>query len=159
MALSSSFGFSNTTESTNSVKLFKLDVTSNYALVEDEPTKCMETNVTTPVDQPENVSFGCTEIANVASSIKNLYPPKVKGGVQYQVKIEELLSTTSSDDAAFRVDEPIVAYLTIRHPKSSNITTQNIEVVVRRLLSAFYKADGTTRIDDLMRSALKPTTN
>lgn len=159
MALTTKFGFTNTGASTNKVDLFDLDILGDYALIEDEPTKCSETNVTTPVDQPEVISFGCTEIANVASSIKNLYPPHVKGGVQYQIKVEELLSTTSSEDATFRVDDPIVAYLTVRHPKSANVTAAHVLTVIERLMSALYKEDGTTRLDDLMRSALKPTSN
>lgn len=158
MSLSSKFGFTNSTASSNKITLTDVDLVSNYALTEDEPTVCKETNTTTPIDQPEVVSFGCQQISSVASSIKNLNPPKVKGGVQYQVKLEELLTTTSDSDASFRVDEPIVAYLTIRHPRSSNVTAEHIQTVVNRLISCLYKSDGTTRFNDLMRSALKPTT-
>lgn len=157
MGLTSKFGFTNNQASTKTAPLVTTKVLENYALTKDEPTVCALSNMTAPVDQPEVVSFGCTEIPQVSSSIKNLYPPKVKSGVQYQIKVEELLSTTSTDDAGFRVDDPIVAYLTIRHTKSSNVKPADVDAVISRLRSFLYKEDGTTRINELMRSALKPT--
>lgn len=159
MALVSKFGFTNETASANKITLTSLKLMDNYALTEDEPTQVRLSNVTAPIDEPEVATFGCINVADVSSSIKNLHPPKVKGGIQYQLKLEELLTTTSSEDAEFRVDEPIVAYLTIRHPRSSNISITIVEKVVNRLLSTLYKEDGTTRLPELIRSALKPTAN
>lgn len=160
MALSHSFGFSNGTDTANKVTLKDLDVASGkYALTMDEPDQCRLSNVTCPVDQPEVVTFGCQDVANVNSTIRNMNPPKVKAGVQYNIRLEELLRTTDSDDASFTVDDPIVATLSFRHTKSSNISTANLETVFVRLVSLLFKADGSTRIPELMRSSLKPTTD
>lgn len=158
MALTHSFGFTNGTDTQNKVTLQDLDIASGkYALTTDEPDICKLSNVTAPIDQPEVVSFGCQDVGSVNSSIRNLYPPKVKAGVQYTVKLEELLRTTDSEDATYRVDDPIVATLTVRHTKSSNISSANVDTVIRRLVSCLFKADGTSRVADLMRSSLKPT--
>lgn len=160
MALVHQFGFTNGTATQNEVTLLDLDVASGkYALSEDEPTVCRLSNVTTPIDQPEILSFWAQPVSNVTSSIKNLNPPKVKAGVQYAIKLEELLRTTDSADATFCVDDPIVATLQIRHTLSSNIAAANVDTVITRLVSALFKADGTTRVSDLMRSALKPTSD
>lgn len=159
MSKTSSFGFTNTTASTTvTIKPVDLKITSNYALKEDEPTSVVEDNKTCPLDQPEIISFRCREIPTVNSDIVNQYPAPVKTGVQYIITAEELLSTRD-DSIGYRVDDPIVAYLTIRHPKSGNITSEHVQTVINRLLGALYKTDGTSRLDDLMRSALKPETN
>lgn len=157
MSVTTDFGFANETASTNTLSLTALDITSNYALVADEPDKCVLSNVTCPIDEPEVLTYGARNITSVSSSISNQNPPKVKGGIQYQIKLEELLRTTSSTDASFVVDDPIVATVTIRHSKSGNITGTKIDEVWGRLNSAIVKKDGTTRFSDLMRSALKPT--
>lgn len=159
MAKAKSFGFTNKTDSaTVSIKPTDLKICDNYALKEDEPTSVIEDNKTCPLDQPEIVHFICRDIPQVNSSIVNQYPAPVKNGVQYMITLEELLSTRD-DSIGYRVDDPIVATLTIRHTKSGNITSDDIQTVVRRLLGACYKTDGTCRFDDLMRSALKPSTN
>lgn len=160
MAKVSSFNFTNTTANANvtSIKPVKLGLTTNYALTEDEPASCVENNKTCPLDQPEITSFRCRDIPKVNSVIPNQYPAPVSDGVQYIITVDELLSTR--DDAiGYRVDDPIVASLTIRHTKSGNITAEHIQTVINRLLGACYKEDGTSRFDDLMRSALKPVAN
>lgn len=54
------------------------------------------------------------------------------------------------------MDEPVVAYLTIRHQKSGNVTPAIIADVVSRVIGACMRTNGTWRFDDLMRSALSP---
>lgn len=160
MAKTSSFGFTNTAASTKvTIVPSDVKVVDNYALKEDEPTQVVEDNKTCPLDQPEVITYVCRDIPKVNSSIVNQYPAPVTNGVQYIIMAEELLSTTDSDAPGYRVDDPIVAFLTIRHPKSGNITPEHVEIVLKRLLGACYKSDGTSRFSDLMRSALKPATN
>lgn len=160
MAKSSKFGFTNTTASTKvTITPIDVKVVDNYALKEDEPTRVVEDNKTCPLDQPEVVSFMCRDIPHVNTSIVNQYPAPVSNGVQYIISLEEILSTTDDTVPGYRVDDPIVASLTIRHPKSGNITANHIQTVLNRLLGMCYKTDGTSRFDDLMRSALKPSSN
>lgn len=157
MALTSRFGFTNTTAQSFKPEVTKIEASTNYALIEDEPSKCVVSNRTAPIDQGERISYSFQKLAKVASDQDILYPATVKDGVQYAIRVEEILSTTDSADPTFRVDEPIVAWLTIRHPSTNRITSTVLDTVVSRLLGAIYKDDGSTRFGDLMRSALKPT--
>lgn len=158
MSKTSSFGFTNSSISeVKSLAPSVLSLVDNYA-IKDEPNQVTADNKTAPLDQPELITFRCRDIAAVNSGISNQYPAPVSTGVQYVIQVDELLSTR--DDAiGYRVDDPIVAYLTIRHPKSGNVTVSHIEQVLQRLLGACYKNDGTSRFSDLMRSALEPNNN
>lgn len=166
--LQTNFGFERTKDEdmkTGVIAIPVINPLQNYALVEDEPNSCSLTNTATPLDLGEKLTYGCREIPEVACGLRNQHPTKTKGGVQYQVKLETLLSVTDSNDSTYREDLPIVAYLTIRHPRSGAIKTSDVNEVVARMLSAAWK--GTTdangnnhnqsRFGDLMRSALRPT--
>lgn len=156
MAKVSAFGFTNTTASTHDVTSLLLGLTSNYAVNSDTADSAVLNNKTAPVDVEELVTFRSRDIATVNTGLNIQYPSKVKKGIQYQVMVEDTLSTTDTVDADFRVDEPIVMQLTVRHPKSGNITNAQVASVFVRLISCLMKADGTWRFDDLMRSAERP---
>jgi hypothetical protein len=154
--MTSSFGFSNKTVSENAIAPVAIGVTSNYAKIEDEPTAVVLSNRTCPLDQGELVTYRVNDVNKVSTSQTIQNPSRVRNGVQYVAKVEEILRTTDNDGNII-CDEPIVAYLTIRHQKSGNITAAIITEVVTRLLGAIQKADGSYRWDDLMRSAIVPT--
>lgn len=155
MATTSSFSFTNTTASSHSVTPIDLKLTSNYARTEDEADVCVLSNKTATLDQGELITYRSNELDKVSTSQTLQYPMPVRNGVQYVIKAEEILRTT--DEAGnILCDEPIVAYLTIRHQKSSHITNALVAQVVSRVLGACVREDGTFRFDDLMRSALVP---
>lgn len=159
MSLSSSFGFTNKTTSSKPVTPVQLDVTSNYALKADEATQVTLDNKTCPLDQGEILNYMCTDLKKVSTVADIQHPTEVTTGVQYVIKLDEVLTTTSDTDSEYRTDEPVVVYLTVRHQKSGNVTNALIGQAVERLIGACRRADGSWRFDDLMRSALKPTTN
>lgn len=152
----STFSFTNTTDGPHAVTPPALGLTTNYALANEDANNAVLNNKTAPIDAEEIVTFRSRPIAQVNTDLNIQYPSPVKSGIQYQIQIEDVLTTTDSEDASFRVDEPIVALLTIRHPKSGNINNDIIGTVVRRLVGCIMKADGTWRFDDLMRSAERP---
>lgn len=156
MSKVSAYGFTNTTASTHTLAPVALGLVSNYALAEEDANNAILNNKTAPVDAEELVTFRSRAIETVNTSLKVQNPAKVKGGIQYQVQVEAVRTTTDTADSTFRVDEPIVALLTIRHPKSSNFTASAVEEIIKRLVGCLYKADGTSRIDDLMRGAERP---
>jgi hypothetical protein len=156
MALQSAFKFTNTTESENSVTPISLGVLENYAVERDTARQCALDNKTAPIDAMELVSYRSRDIARVDTDLNIQHPGPVKSGIQYSVMVQDTLVTTDTGDATFRVDEPIVAMLSVRHPKSGNISNELVSQVVIRLLSACMRADGTFRFDDLMRSAERP---
>jgi predicted nuclease of predicted toxin-antitoxin system len=156
MALQSSFKFTNDIPSVNDVQTYAIGLVSNYAVVTDDADIVRLDNKTAPVDATELITYRYADIPQVNTKLDNYYPSPVKKGCQYVITDEAMLSTTDSNDASFRVDEPIVAYLSIRHSKSGNITDEHIGTVVSRMLSACRNADGSWRFSDLRRSALKP---
>lgn len=156
MALTSAFRFTNTSDGTQKITQKAIGITTNYASIQEDASTAVLNNKTAPIDAEEIVTYRSKSIPKVDTDLNIQYPSPVKAGIQYQIMVEDTLSTTDSADPTFRVDEPIVAQLTIRHPKSGNITSNIIGSVVVRLLSAAMKADGTWRFDDLMRGAEKP---
>lgn len=156
--MSSSFAYSNKTDSTHTIKPVSIGIVSNYAKVVDEPSLVQMSNKTCPLDQGELVSYRCNDIDKVTSTQKVQNPSKVRNGVQYVVKCEEILRTTDAEGKII-CDEPVIAYVTIKHQKSGNITAALVEEVFRRVVGAMYKSDGTSRIADLMRNAIVPTTD
>lgn len=155
MAKSSSFAFTNVTA--NTVKLSPIDmkVVTNYSRIENTANSCTLSNKTTPLDQGELVVYRCNDLDRVTSTQKIQNPAPVQNGIQYVVKVEEILRTVDANGDII-CDEPVVAYLTVRHQKSGNITPAHIEQVVSRLMGACQRSAGTFRFDDLMRSALSP---
>jgi hypothetical protein len=156
MSKSSSFGFTNTTDSGNTVTPKALGLTANYAVKTDTADTAVLNNKTAPIDVEEIVTFRSRDIQTVNTGLNIQYPSPVKKGIQYQVMVEDTLSTIDTADADFRVDEPIVMQLTVRHPKSGNITNAEVGTVFTRLISSLMKADGSWRFDDLMRAAERP---
>lgn len=156
MAKVSQFGFTNTTDGTHTLTPKALGLTTNYALTGEDANNAILNNKTAPIDAEEIVTYRSRSIPSVNTDLNIQNPSKVKGGIQYQVQLEDVLVTTDSDDASFRVDEPIVALLTVRHPRSGNITEEHVATIFNRLISCLMKSDGTWRFADLMRGAERP---
>lgn len=156
MALTSEFKFTNTTDGSHTVTQKAIGITTNYASIQEDSNTAVLNNKTAPIDAEEVVTYRSKNLPKVDTGLNIQYPSPVKTGIQYQIMVEDTLSTTDSADPSWRVDEPIIAQLTIRHPRSGNITNDIVGQVVTRLISAAMKADGTWRFDDLMRGAEKP---
>lgn len=156
MSNTSLFSFANTSAATYSITPTEIGEKTNYAEVEDTPTRHVRSNVTAALDQGELLTIACQPVKRVATDqvIQNPYP--IKEGVQYMVKLDEILRTRNGSGDIIG-DEPIVAYLVIRHQRTANISGSLIDQVVGRLLGATKKSDGTSRWNDWMRSALEPT--
>jgi hypothetical protein len=136
-----------------------LSLVSNYAVTEDTARAAVLNNKTAPIDQEEIISFRSKDLPNINHSLVIQNPAKVDAAMQYGVQIEEVLTTTDSDDPSFRVDEPIVITATVRHPKSGNFTNSIVAQAFVRMISSLVRADGSWRFDDLMRSAERPAAN
>lgn len=156
MAITTSFGYTNNTAHTKVITPVNVGVTTNYALIKEEPSEVALSNVTSPMDQAEIISYKASKVAKVSTSMDVVYPAANSTGVQYVIKVEDVLRISSDTDPSFKEDLPIVAYLTVRHVKSSAITDTIIGQVANRLFGASIKADGTFRFGDLARNSLKP---
>lgn len=153
--MTSSFSFTNSDANTHPVTPINVKPVTVYAKKEDSPTSCRLINKTSALDQGETLSYQCTDIKTVNTNQVIQNPAKVSNGVQYIVRLDEILRTT---DATGNIicDEPIVVSLSIRHQMSGHVTGALVQQVVTRLIGACMRADGTYRFDDLMRSALYP---
>jgi hypothetical protein len=156
MSKVSAFSFTNTTAGSNTLTPPALGLTSNYALAAEDAQQAVLNNKTAPIDAEEILTFRSRDIAQVNTSLNIQYPSPVKSGIQYQVQAEAVLTTTDTADASFRVDEPVVMLLTVRHPKSGNISNTVVAEMFKRLAGCLIKSDGTWRFDDMMRSAERP---
>lgn len=154
MAITSQFAYTNTAAHAFTVTPTDVKPVTVYGKTADLADKVVLENKTTPLDQGERLTYTCTQLDKVTSTQNLVKPALSRAGVQYVIKLEEILRT--ADGADLIQDEPVVAYLTIRHQSSSYITSSLVEEVFKRLVGACYKEDGTSRFDDLMRSALVP---
>jgi hypothetical protein len=160
----SGFSFTNTTASGEKVNPICLDVVTDYAKTADEPTMARLSNKTASMEQPEVITYRSDKVNTVSTSIAVRNPSPVKDGVMYTVKLETVYR---NDSGAVPIDEPVVAWLSIKHPSSDIWDNSKVSLIVNRLLSACLKgqtASGTGavsaddwRFEDLMRSALVPT--
>lgn len=148
------FSFSNKDKRTITLPIVDID-TNQYAVREDEPETCTIVNTTTAIDQPELITYQCGTMNKVPSKVTNLYPPQVPNAVQYGVRLDELLRLTT--DAGEEIcDLPITATLTFRHPSNAAVTAAVVEELLQRLIGALYKSETETRINDMMRLAIRP---
>lgn len=156
MALTSSFGFTNTDDS--SVNLTPTAIGfSNYAVTTDDPGKCVMKNTTCPIDQVETLSFLTQELGTITQEEKNANPPKVSGGRLITVKLEAKKRVSSSTDDTFIVDLPVSCNVSFRFAKSQYVTASDLLTMLKRVVGALQdnSADGYL-IDQLMMQQLNP---
>lgn len=157
MSKVSTFGFTNDDAGTHTVTPLALGLMENYAVTADTATQASLNNKTAPIDLQEVISFKSEDISNFKANAVNIqYPSPVRSGIGYSVMVTDTLSTTDTEDASFRVDEPIQVTVKVAHPKSGNIGNSQVAAVFLRAVSALMRADGTWRFDDLMRGAERP---
>lgn len=168
MAITSSFSFTNTTAAGFTVTPVEVGEKTNYtpsstykqkAAKNDLPYTEAYSNVTASTDQDEALTLTSKPIKSVNNMLPSTaYPSRQKGGVQYQVRLDEMLRTYDND-GNIMFDEPIVAYLTIRHPRSPYITASIVDTIVKRLLGSCYTSAGASRWNDLMRGNVTPSSD
>lgn len=119
------------------------------------------TNITCPVDRPENIRLAFTEVANIFSGTgiePSLLTPSKKG-ISLLAQITNVMSVTDSASPDFRIDQPCSAHLVIKGPSSEYFTADVVIELVGRLLSALYDAGKTdnARLNALLRGSLVPS--
>lgn len=158
MATTTFQGFTNKTLSEHPMPSYSLGIKENYSCVEDEPSCEVLSNKTCPLDLGEKITYRYNDIDKVTTSLTVQNPSKVRNGVQYVAK-DEFIQRTTDANGTIIYDEPVVAYLVVRHQKTGTITPEVIDMAVQRVLGSVIKADGKTRFSDMMRGALVVTEN
>lgn len=118
------------------------------------------TNITSPMDRPENIRIAYSDVANIYSgtSIDPSLCAPTKRGVSLLCQLTEVQSVTDSADPEFRIDLPISAHLVIKVPASEYITAADVIAVVGRLLSGLFDTGSTStaRLNAMLRGSLVP---
>lgn len=158
MAITANWGFTNNTDSTHVVTPKVMDTASSFAVVTDDPGKCVLKNTTCPIDQVEVLTYMASDIATVNQTDKNLYPPRVQDGRAVTVKLEDKLRLSSSVDDTFIVDLPGSVNVTWRFTKSKYMTAEHLLLLFQRLAGAIQDDlnSGSSRLGDLMMMQLNP---
>lgn len=119
------------------------------------------TNITSPIDRPENIRLAYTDIANVYSGtgVEPSVTAPTKRGVSVLSQVTDVLSVTDDTDPDYRIDLPVSAHLVIKVPASEFVSAAVVQTLVGRLLSSLFDTGVTTtsRLEAILRGSLIPT--
>lgn len=159
MAITVSFGFTNTTAQTNAVVTGKkLGMVSNYAPTAITADNYACTNTTAPVNAEELVSYRSREIKKVNTDLNLEKPSAIKKAIEYGPQTQTTAIITDSVTGEV-INEPIVITTTIRHNKNAALDGNVIKTLFERHVSTMYDDNGNERFTKLMRSCEQPTNN
>lgn len=138
-----------------------LNFEKDFRVKSNKPgTEVVITNLTSPVDRPEKIRIGYTDIANVYSGtgIDASVSAPTKRGIQVLAQVTEIISITDDSDPDYRIDLPVSYHLVIKVPASELITASDIQTGIGRLLSSLFDtgSTSTTRLEAILRGALVP---
>jgi len=156
MSLKTGFTFTNVEANDSNVTVYNIEP-ADYAQLKDEPNMYKMSNTTAGVDTPEIITYQCGKLTKVPLSeeMKSNFPSPSIGGIQYGVKVEELLRVQREDDTVVH-DLPVSVCITFKHARTASITESDLMQVLGRALGALFKADGSNRLADMMRFCIKP---
>lgn len=119
------------------------------------------TNITSPIDRPENIRLAYTDIANIynGTGIEPSVASPTKKGVSVLAQVTDVISVTDSADVDYRIDLPLSAHLVLKVPASEHVTSAQVQEVIGRLLSSLFDTGSTTgsRLEAILRGSLVPT--
>lgn len=119
------------------------------------------TNITSPIDRPENIRLAYSDVANIYSGtgIEPSVSAPTKRGVSVLAQVTDVLSVQDTTDADFRIDLPLSAHLVIKAPASEYVTADQVQVLIGRLLSSLFDtgAVSASRLEAILRGSLAPS--
>lgn len=129
----------------------------DYRVKVESSKETILTNTSSPLDQPETIRFGFSEIADVYSK-SGLNTDQVSGtlkGLNLLSQINEVIKVTDTTNAAFAQYLPISAHLVIKVPQSGYITPAMINSLITRLVGTLYE-NGVSNLPALSKGVLTP---
>jgi len=116
------------------------------------------TNITSPIDQPEKIRLCYSEIANIygGTGIEASVFSPTKKGVSILAQLTDVISITDSVDADYRIDLPVSYHVVMKIPANSNITADDVQTGLGRLLSCLFDTGDTSssRLEAILRGSL-----
>lgn len=164
MAKSGDFTYTNKTATTyKTLALYDMGEVANYGLKSETAQKVSTINAASDADAREQLSYFCSSIPEVRTSLSVQNPSSLAvgnakwKGIQYGIILEAIHKTVDSADATYRVDRPVRLLIQLQHEDAATITTSELMDLIGRGVSALIKANGNSRIPDLRASALRVT--
>lgn len=116
------------------------------------------TSLATPLDAPSSFIINASNVGDVYQNtgLPATVRHPVKSGVKVHAQVNETWTVTDDSNPAYRVCLPVQASITFKVPKHPLITDALVSGLVERALSALYDADGTLRVDSLLRLGTTP---
>lgn len=158
---SKSFGFTDTKSATPlEVEVPQIDYASDWTLLSQTAKEVSLVNTTTPVDQPYTCRFAIQDVANVYKGRPDidpvLYGPTKKGKSLVVDSLPTLRIT--NDQTGALTDYPLRVYTVCQWPVTAGIDASDLRTIIMQNLGLFFDAAATNdRIDELIRSALRPS--
>lgn len=129
----------------------------DYRLKSDSPKEVILSNITSPLDQPESIRYGYSDIANIYANA-GLNSDQVigsKNGMSILTQLNTTLKITDDTGATVLGYLPISAHVVLKVPKSGYITEDILKSVTSRLIGTLY-SDGKSNVMTLLRGAITP---
>lgn len=129
----------------------------DYRVKTDSTKEVILTNITSPLDQPETIRFGYTEVANIYSN-SGLNSDQIIGskkGINLLTQINTTLKVTDDSSGAHLGYLPISAHLVLKVPQSGYVDQGVITSVVNRLIGTLF-SNGTSNVMALIKGAMTP---
>lgn len=138
-----------------------LNFGADFRVKSNQPAEIVLTNITSPVDRPEQIRLASSSIANIYSgtSIEPSLAAPTKRGVSVLAQVTDIISVTDSADPDYRIDLPVSYHLVLKIPVNENLTSALIQEGLGRMISTLFDtgSTGLTRIESLIRGSLVPT--
>lgn len=129
----------------------------DYRVKVDNSKEVVITNITTPLDQPESIRFGYSEISDIYKNA-GLNTDQIigsKNGLSVLAQLNTTLKVTDDTSATVLGYLPISAHIVLKVPKSGYITDDVLKSVISRLVGTCYN-EGKFNLMTLTRGAITP---
>lgn len=158
MAKTTSWGYTDGTP--KNLPIADIDWAGNFGAVDLTARQTVVTNVTSPVDQPEKVTFSTRPVKDIyaSSNINPAFRDVRSDGLSAVTILEEVLSVTDSANPLYRVDFPVKVTLTLTAPVSGSMTEANLLHAVTRAVGCMFDKSSVTgaRVAELYRGVTNP---
>lgn len=155
-----STGTSDTTISGASAPTLTLPIINygaDFRVKTESSSEVVVVNTTSPLDQPESIRFGYSEIADIyaKSGLNSDLVSGTKKGINLLVQVNDTIKVSDPTAPTFVQYLPISAHVVIKVPQSSVITPAVVQTLINRLCGSLYE-NATTNLPSLLKGVLKP---
>lgn len=137
-----------------------LNYAADFRVKSDEPGEAIITNLTSPIDCPEQLRFCMSDVKDIYKSSgidASLWAPS-KRGVTILTQLTDVWTVTDSTDSSYRVDLPIEGHLVLKIPANELVTADMIKAFAGRVCSGLFNTGviDSDRLKSMIRGSLLP---